>query len=365
MIKNYVIILISAFLIFSCTAQPAEEVGTEPEAIADEHQELTQKIRDYVESAGLVGVTVSVAKNGVLVFSQGFGYSSIENKVPVDPSKTKFRIGSVSKTLTASAAGKLMAEGKLDLDAPVREYVRSFPEKRYPVTTRLVAGHIAGVRHYRGMEFMSSKHYHSVLEGLNIFKNDPLLSEPGEQFVYSSHAWNLVSAVVESAADQDFLDYMQEAVFDPLDMTNTIADHFDSLIDYRSDYYIVNNGITLNENFVDNSYKWAGGGFLSTSEDLVKYGIAHLGDQYLSREIIEELWTPQKLNNGEMTEYGVGWRSLDKHGKLWVGHGGGSVGGTTSFGMFPEEELVVVVICNVSDARINPIVEDVEKYFLD
>src|SRR5699024_6126353 len=101
---------------------------------------------------------------------QGFGYADIENKVPIWPI-TKMRIGSVSKTLTSAALGLLMEAGKLDLDKPVRTYVPYFPKKEYTITVRQVGGHLAGIRHYRGDEFLSSKHYDTIKEGLQIFMN--------------------------------------------------------------------------------------------------------------------------------------------------------------------------------------------------
>ncbi len=110
------------------------------------------------------GMAVSVAVGGDMVWSEGFGYANLENEIPVDPSQTMFRIGSVSKTLTASAIGKLMDADKIDTEEKVQTYVPDFPEKKYPLTTKQVAGHIAGIRHYQGDEFLSDKYYETVEE---------------------------------------------------------------------------------------------------------------------------------------------------------------------------------------------------------
>ena len=89
--------------------------------------------------------------------------------MPVTP-LTRFRIGSVSKPLTAAALGLLVERGELDLDAPVQEYVPDFPTKRWPITTRQVAGHVAGIRHYQGLEFRITRHYRSVEKSLSMGK---------------------------------------------------------------------------------------------------------------------------------------------------------------------------------------------------
>src|ERR1041385_6319901 len=161
------------------------------------------------------GVQVAVAVNGKLVWSEGFGYADAARKRPVTR-ETQFRIGSVSKPLTATAVALLYEEGKLDLDAPVQRYVPTFPEEGYLITTRRLAGHLSGIRHYEGQEFFSNRHYATVLDGLKIFQDDSLLFPPGTRFSYSSYAWNLVSAVVEGASGDDFLHYMSAHVLGPL-----------------------------------------------------------------------------------------------------------------------------------------------------
>ena len=106
-------------------------------------------------------------ERGTPGLSAAFGWADVESRVPVTP-QTKFRVGSVSKPLTAAAMAILVERAQLDLDAPVQDYVPTFPQKRWPITSRQVAGHLAGVRHYDGEEFLSAEHYDTVLESLEI-----------------------------------------------------------------------------------------------------------------------------------------------------------------------------------------------------
>src|SRR5947199_10080109 len=182
------------------------------------------------------GVQVAVAVNGKLVWSEGFGYADAARKRPVTR-ETQFRIGSVSKPLTATAVALLYEQGKLDLDAPVQRYVPSFPDKGYPISTRQLTGHVAGIRHYKDQEFFLNRRFATVLDGLTIFQDDSLLFPPGTKFFYSTYGWNLISAVVQGAAGQDFLSYMGRNVFRPLGMTHPAADRADSLIPNRTRFY--------------------------------------------------------------------------------------------------------------------------------
>ena len=183
--------------------------------------------------------------------------------------------------------------------------------------------------------------------------NDTLLFEPGTKYSYSSYGFNLLSAIMEGASGEEFLYFMQTRVFDPLEMTETTAERMDSLILFRAGYYDMDNGKVINAPYVDNSYKWAGGGFISTSEDLVKFGNAMLNNTLFSAEVKEALITPQKLKDGTQTEYGLGFFSgTDEFGREYYGHGGGSVGGCSNLIIYPEEKMVVAVITNDTRAKV-------------
>ncbi len=307
-------------------------------------------VQKSLREQGLPGVQVAVSVGGHVVWSEGLGYANVESQIPVTP-LSKFRIGSVSKSVTAAAIGQLVESGKLDLDAPVQTYVPSFPEKRWPITSRQLGGHLSGIRHYRGEdENLSAVRYTTVLDGLAIFEDDPLLFEPATRSSYSSYGWNLISAVIEGATGRPFLDYMRDNVFEELNLWHTQADWTDSLVTFRTNYYdFGEEGGLVNSPYVDNSYKWAGGGFVSTAEDLVRFADAHSRPGFLQQETLDMLFTSQKLSSGEETGYGIGWRTMvDGEGRRIVSHGGGSVGGSTMLILYPEERVAVALISNIS-----------------
>jgi serine beta-lactamase-like protein LACTB len=281
---------------------------------------------------GIPGISLAVAVDGKIVYSEGYGLADLEQRVPVWPT-TKFRIASISKPLTATALMQLVEAGKLDLDAPVQKYVPSFPDKGAPVTTRMAAGHLAGIRHYKDNEFEISRHYNSVTEGLKIFEDDPLVAPPGTKFSYSSYSFNLVSAVIEGASGENFLRYMQDHVFTPLGMAHTAADQNKQIVEERARFYeLTKSGNPENAPYVDNSYKWAGGGFLS-------------------QESLKQLFTSQKTTAGEATGYGIGWAvGKTRSGKIVYEHAGGAVGGTSQLILYPESGVVIAMINNLSGA---------------
>ena len=300
------------------------------------------------------GFALAVAVDGQVVWSEAFGYADIEAKRPATPA-TQFRIGSVSKSLTADAVAQLYESGKLDLDAPIQRYVPTFSDKGAVITTRLLGGHLAGIRHYRGSEFTLNQPFPTVTAGLAIFQNDSLVASPGTRFSYSTYGFNLISAAVEGASHEEFLSYMSRHVFKPLKMTSTAPDKNDSLIPNRTRFYArIGTGEFVPAPTVNNSYKWAGGGFLSTAEDLVRFGSAHLAPGHLKAATLELLFTPQHTTSGEATPYGIGWFiATDTLGHRYVYHGGGSVGGTTAFGVDRDSRVVIALVTNLTDARLD------------
>jgi len=297
---------------------------------------------------GIPGLAIAVAVRGHIVYSEAFGYADLEQHVPVRR-HTRFRVGSVSKPLTAVALMQLVEAGKIDLDAPVQNHVPSFPVKpEGTITARLLAGHLSGIRNYQGDEFHIQKHYASVLDGLEIFKNDPLTSAPGEKYNYSSFDFDLLSAVIQSASGETFAVYMQKHVFAPLGLRDTLADENGHIIERRARFYEPQkDGSVTNAPYVDNSYKWAAGGFLSTAEDLVHFGSAMLQPGFLKEESLALLFTSQKTSKGEETGYGMGWNvHLSQSGKHVYEHVGGAAGGSADLILYPDSRLVVALVAN-------------------
>ncbi len=346
------------FLFFLPSLLQAQVAPRYAVAPAPRHARLLAQVRDSVVALmhryGAPGLTAAIAVDGQIIWAEGFGYADVENKTPVWP-QTKMRVASVSKSLTSAAIGLLIEEGKLDLDAPIQRYVPEFPEKRWPITTRQLAGHLAGIRHYRGQEFLTQKHYRSVIEALDVFKDDSLLFEPGTRFQYSSYGWNLISAVVERAAGMPFLRFMRTRVFEPLGMHETVAEHVDSLIWHRSRFYMYRDSMLVNAPYVDNSVKWAGGGFLSTASDLVRFGSGLLEGRLLKPETVQLLFTSQHTRSGKETHYGIGWRVGERLGRHFVWHTGGAVGGSSVLVLFPEAHVVVALITNLQGVRLAPL----------
>lgn len=314
------------------------------------------------------GISVAVAVDGKLVWAEGIGSADLEQCVPVLP-KTKFRIGSTSKPLTAVGAALLFDQGRLDLDAAIQKYVPQFPDKGYVITTRQLLGHLGGIRTYTQEEESKPdcEIYHSVSESLKRFKDDPLSVPPGTKWLYSTYGYVLASAVIEGASGQDFLTFMHDRVFLPTGMNDTIGDEPEKIISNRARGYSIRaDGSYYNAPHEEVSYKWAGGGFMSTAEDLVRFGSALLHAGFLRQETLEIIFAPQKLKNGEKTHYGLGWflhEPGEHESEPWYEHSGGVSRSSSWLIIYPSQKVVIAWLQNSSDFRDWPLAKVAASFF--
>ena len=139
-------------------------------------------------SPSVPGISVAIANKDGIIWSEGFGYSDLENEVAMTKN-TKLRIGSIAKVITAAGLMRLYDQGKIDLDDDIRGLVSEWPKKHEKITLRQLTSHTSGIRHYKSEEeFLSNVKYKNTIDALNIFKDDQLEFKPGTEFGYSTFA---------------------------------------------------------------------------------------------------------------------------------------------------------------------------------
>ena len=346
-------------------AEPSTRVAELPN-LTPHHAQLTEQLEDYRDTFDVPSISIAVGKDGQLVYAGAVGYADLAGEVAATPDSL-YRIGSVSKSITAAAMGALVESGAYDLDADYRSYVPSFPEKRWPFSSRQLASHLAGVRHYRrsflaGMaEQFHDVHYERVLDSLVLVKDDPLLFEPGTSYSYSSYGYNMLSAAMVAADGRAFTQILDEEIFQPADMASTFAEDAPSPHPQSVSYYLQFDGASIRAPYADNSYKIAGGGLIATPSDLVRFGQALLANKIINQDTAAELYTVQPLTDGSVDhKYALGFRVADRTinqvSYQEIGHGGGSIGGITAFIMLPEADLVLAAAINISpwDSQASP-----------
>jgi serine beta-lactamase-like protein LACTB, mitochondrial len=343
----------------TCTAQHSE-------LATDKRSQIETIISRFMASTHVPGLSVAVVENGEYEWAQGYGFADLENNVPASE-HTLYRLGSISKPLTATAAMELWERGRLDLDSPVQKYCPSFPQKSGPITTRQLLGHIGGIRHYKSgsqddPEIGNTKHFDDpILAGLNFFKDDYLVAQPGTSFHYSTQGYTLVGCVIEGASGSKYTDFMRQNVFIRAHMEQTQPDDRFAIIPYRTRFYEKKEASVRNADFLDSSYKIPGGGWLSSAEDMARFEVAILNDTFLRRATRDLMWTPLKPSDGKPDAYalGWGWSEHKTHEVAGVGHTGGQQGTSTAFVLAPDIRDGVVVLANMEDVDSGEVARDI------
>ena len=344
----------------------AQQKGLSPEKRA----EIEKAVSSFMSASSVPGVGAAVALDGEPVWSAGFGMSDLEDYAPAT-SSTLFRLGSISKPITAVAVLELYERGKLDLDAPVQKYCPAFPRKEWPITARELLGHLGGIRHYNedgkgDIPEDSARHFSSMEESLQIFAGDPLVAKPGSKFNYSTYGYTLLGCVLEGAASEKYVDFVKKNVFQPAGMGQTQADDFFAVIPHRTRWYHKDkSGLLRNAGVLDSSYKIPGGGLISSADDIARFEAAILADKLIKRATRELMWTSLKTDDGKLTGYGLGWGTADKFGAHIVAHTGGQQGTSTAFALVPERRAGVVVLANMDSVNSGGLAEEILKIVLD
>lgn len=319
---------------------PSKEGGTErltAEKIPSGVHELTaQDLETFLdgivplqlEGDDIAGATISVVKDGKLLFTKGYGYADYEKKKPVSPVETLFRPGSVSKLFTWTAVMQLIEQGKLDLNRDVNAYLDFKIPDAYgqPITLKNILTHTAGFDEQAKDIFNSSSASPDL--GQYVKTHIPArVNPPGTLPSYSNYGATLAGYIVEHVSGRPFNEYIEENIFKPLGMTHsTFAQPLPpNLAPYMSNGYgVASDGAHPFEIIGP----FPAGSLSSTADDMSRFMLAHLQDGQLgdarilrpetARLMHSQLFTLDPAANGMC----YGFYEESRNGQRIIGHAG-------------------------------------------
>ena len=311
------------------------------------------------EDIGLPSISAAVAYDGSLIWTGVVGWQDMASNTPATAA-TRYRIGSTSKSITATLAARMVDQGKLALDKPITTWFEQPPNEAWKlITPRHLMSHTAGIPGYKeNRDFEGwhtlwlQKNFTDVEDALQVFDGTPLLFPPGTSFHYSSFDVNLMSVVMQHAGERPFLELISVNVKQPLGLHDTYADQTTGSTTNLATFYERRGKTVKPWRDVNLSVKWAGGGFLSTPTDLVRLGSGWLDSQFISENTRSTFWTPQVLADGEINpqRYALGWRSdstaIEGITHQRRHHGGVSKGSMNWLVVYPDLRIVVDIAIN-------------------
>ncbi len=324
-----------------------------PAAHADEFDALRARIPAELVKRGTASVAIAVAREGQIIWEQGFGWADRENRTP-STEHTMYSLASISKPITATGLAVLAQRGKVDLDQPINEYLGDAKliarvGNAADATVRRVANHSAGLPlHYQF--FYADQPYRRPAMDETIRRYGNLVSAPGERFQYSNLGYGVIDYVIARSANQPFADFMREEVFLPLGLTHMSVDIGPGLEKYEAVRYGPDG---LRIPFYDFDHP-GGSAVYASAHDLVRFGMFHVGDRQADQREILSDENRRKMQDATFETspdhgYGLGW-FIDKSpaGDVQVSHSGGMGGVSTLLTLVPSRRLVVVVLANSS-----------------
>mgnify|MGYP003685579297 CR=1 FL=1 len=315
------------------------------------YYQLEERMKHY----GAVGFSLTTIKDFKIEDSKGYGFCQKENAIKVETNSV-FRVGSISKSLTAILILKLQDNGVLDIDTDIKTYLKSWklPKsifiKNKPVTLRALLTHTSGLKKQQLVKlgdhgFVKGDPIYTlneILDGKSSLQPITFTSEPGEGFKYSNQGYNLIQKVIEDVTNQSFENLAQELILRPFGMTHST---FNTVYPDASNttYCYAYKDEVVHEGFYKNISQKCGGGLFSTSQDLAKFSIKVANvvngkDPFLSPELANQIFSEE--------DYGLGF-DLIKKGDLFLFSHSGRVPGFYSFmAMDPKKGNGFVMLVN-------------------
>lgn len=299
------------------------------------------------------GVAVLVIDNGEIVHRSGYGFADIDAETLIDANSV-FDLASVSKQFTALAIQILAERGELTINDTLASHVVEFvePDPSRPITLKDLLHHVSGLDDYSGDSWEGTDDEFSnltVQEHLAWINDHDLLRTPGTVYEYNNSGYVLLAHVVESVAGKTLPQFLQDEVFDPLDMDSSIVmNDADQTILNRVTGYIVEDDEVSEES--NPTAVYGDGNVFTNLNDLAKYDAALRNHSIINSQSINALFEAARLDNGNEIEddglgYGMGWELGDGY----VSHSGNWDGTSTYYLHFTEREDTVIVLSNDSN----------------
>lgn len=309
-----------------------------------QNSDISCKIDAYLKGQSFQGA-VLIAKEGKVIFSQGYGFANVEHQIP-NSSQTVFRLGSITKQFTAVAILQLQEQGLLSVHDPISKYIKNYPQGDQ-ITIHHLLTHTAGIKSITKFSNLSEiqRHPSTPQKVMGYFQDLPLEFPPGSECSYSNSGYIVLGAIVEAVAKMSYENYLKEHFFLPLGMKSTYFDHHQTVIPHRACGYGINkNQELVNAEFIDTSFPHGAGSLASTVEDLYLWDQALKTSKLLSKDSTQKLFQVQACSKINQIVYGYGF-FIDPEKKT-VGHKGSIEGFRAAYYRHLEDDLTVIILSN-------------------
>lgn len=293
------------------------------------------------------GAAYLISYQGKTLESGGVGKANLEWNLS-NTENTVFRLGSISKPITAIAILQLAERGKLNLDQPISIYAPDLPAHMGAVSMRQILSHRSGLAEHAFDESLMPFIWQPMTTNKIIELQDgkPKDFEPGTEYAYVNFNYVIAAHIVEQITSQSFVDFANNEIFAANDMENSHYDEHDPIIPNRAEFYDQHDGVVKNSADIDMSHVSAAGALLSSATDMGHWAQYLVDGKLVSPALLAEAWTPAPLPDGSPTKYGLGFNVEEMEGERVIWHTGLTPGAQAAFDLAPDSEIFIILLSN-------------------
>jgi D-alanyl-D-alanine carboxypeptidase len=329
------------------------------------------KVDDFIQAEmkrhQIPGLSLAVLQKGKILKAKGYGFANVELNEPAT-AETVYQLASITKSFTATAVMQLVEDGKLTLNDKIAAHLPGLPKAWSEVTVWHLLTHTSGIKSYTQLAAIADNPQKEFSSGemIALVADLPLEFRPGERYDYSNTGYYLLGLLIEKISGQRYGAFLDQRIFKPAGMTSTRVNSFADLIPRRAAGYMLRDGGIRNGILVNPSQPFAAGALVTSASDLAKWDAALYTDKIVKQSTLQQMWTPAKLGNGTMSNYGLGWGTREREGRRYVQHNGGIIGFSTHLRRGLDDGLTIIVLANLSGRGIyaEEIAESLVPFYL-
>lgn len=338
-----------------------------PDALQQANDKTHQFILDTMREQRIPGLQVAVIRDGRVVLSESHGFANLENRVPVTDT-TLFPINSATKAFTGVAMMQLVADGQVDLDAPVSRYLDDLPPAWRGIRLRQLLGHTSGLPDIVDQDGLIGGGIE--VDAWKAVKARPLDAPIGDHFAYNQTNYGLLAQVIVKLAHTPYERFLADRQFAVARMpSTTFGDSYDLVPNAATIYSLsprgtlaADDGNRLSHWIYDMPYSlWAGGGIQTTANELARWIIAISDGRLVGKPQLQRMWTPEKLNDGTSGAWALGWPVLQAAKPRQVAGIGGA---RAAFVVYPDQGLAVILLTNLAGANPQRFIPQIAGFYL-
>ena len=348
----------------AATPVPAPSpTASQPGLTNDQMTKIDQIAVDQLREQTVPGLSLAVVRDGRLVYSRGYGYSSLELQQTARDASL-YEIGSITKQFTACAILLLADEGRITLDMPLSYFVPDFTRAK-EITVRDLLTMRSGIQDYTDQPDIDTKAFNPATPAdiVATMKALPLDFAPGTQWEYSNTNYVLLGMVIEKASGQTYGNYVYDKIIRPLGMRATsYGNNAASSPDLATGYTFDGQRIKPDKPW-NLDWAYSALGLVSNVLDLTVFDTALLQGKVVTLSSLREMWTAASLKDGTKIPYGYGWSIESLYGHREIDDNGGLPGYNGRNATFPNDKFAVVVLGNSKAFNAGPAVRRIFEMF--